>query len=841
MFRITPVGTCRIHTPLSRGSRRAPIELDLRRNYGFVHTSVEALQLVRFLQGEKEFQPEVLPLVFRPGDEKVVLQEEWQPADLHVVEISSAKKIMCGADAVQINYLYRHFADFFGSPERSRRFWNLNRTGHREDLLQFLRQQRSYELMSEADRHLLSNLSTEQQTFKAIKTDMAEIMERLGGDRVVFVTHVNAVGPEGEVLPTRDRLVRWVRVAGEQLGAEVFDPTPSMLEFGQERAMESGGRDLTHYTAAFSDAVYDEFHRLHVLQRLGSEQASGAAGGGDQALGRQIARLEVMLETGDFFAAAKEVHQLLEQHPQSAELRQLRGIVRARIGDDRGAIEDLGAVEARFASQQSRLALLSVLTRLGDSARAVAIAEDLIRDEVQDPEVFRLAATAAEGGGSTDQAVEFAKQAYRLERDDLATALRALRLLSGQNHRQAEAAEFRQEMLENLRPGSSGAFELCLWAIEHRDEELVEASLRATASGDKWSAIDLVEDVLAANLPRGIAAGVGVVEALGRLQPALAERRRAFLLAAYAKAVELSEQGEVAEAHRIAQELTHAARSAEGDADIRRLVGDARRLARELKGELRSRLAAAHDAGDFGKVLAIGRGAGDFLREDGRSTVIVARALQSAGDAAGALRLLKQVSPEELDTFIVRRWTARLAASAQEYATAIEAYGALRDQTSPEALRLRPEIDRFFGSVEGRSHKQLRALALAGDFDEGLRLARNIKSYVGLNQRGERELDRLHKLLRARLRQVEDGELPPEEREAVFRRMVEVRPTDQVTWKRLAVDLMRQGRHAEAAECWAQIVKLDPHNRAAEQNRARCITLAARRASSTAQVIEAVG
>lgn len=841
MFRITPVGTCRIHTPLSRGARRYPVTLDLRRNYGFVHTSVEALQLVRFLQGEKTFRPEVLPLVFRPGDEQVVAEEVWQPSDLHVVEISSAKKVMCGEDAVQINYLYRHFADFFGSPERSRRFWNLNRTGHREDLLNFLREQPSYELMSEPDRELLAQLSTEQQTFKAIKTDMAEIMERLGRDRVVFVTHVNAVGPAGEVLPTRDRVVRWVRVAGEQLGAEVFDPTASMLDFRQERAMEAGGLDLTHYTTAFSDILYDEIHRLYVLPRLGSDQASEAQAGGDPTLARHAARLEAMLETGDFFAAAQEVHRLLDQHPDSRDLRQLRGVVRARIGDSRAALEDLGTDADLLGSQQSRMAQLSALTRLGEYEKAVAVAEDLIRDEVQDPEVFRLAGIAAEENGWTDRAVEFAKQAYRLQRDDLATALRALRLLAGQSNRKAEAAEFRSELLENLRPGSSGAFELCLWAIRHRDEELVEASLHATASGDKWSTIDLVEDVLAADLPGGIAAAVAVADALGRLQPALAERRLAFLLSAYGRAEQLAAEGQVAAAYAIALELTRATRSAEGDPEIRRLVGDARRLSRELKGELRSRLSAAHDAGDFDQVLSIGRTAGDFLREDGRSTVIVARALHHAGDTTGALDLLKRVSPEDLDTFVVRRWTARLAASAQDYATAIEAYGALRAQTTAEALRLRPEIDRFFGSVEGRSLKQLRSLALAGELNEALRLARNIKRQIGMTDRGEREMDRLHKALRARLRQVEDGELPPEEREAVFRRMVEVRPSDSVTWKRLAVELMRQGRHAEAAECWGRLLELDPENRVAEQNRARCVTQAARRASSTAQVIEAVG
>ena len=238
MIRITPIGTCRIHTPLSRAVARYPIELDLRRNYGFVHTSDEALQQLRFLQGEKRFRPDVIPLVFRPGDADETSRQVWEPSDLHVVEISSAKQVLSGDNAVQINYLYRHFGDFFGSNERSRQFWNLVRGGHRRELIDFLEQQPAFRVMLAGDRELLTSLSTEQQTFKTIKSDMAEIVERLGRERVLFVTHVNAVTPDGEVIPSRDRLIRWVKLAADQLNAAVFDPTAAMMEFGQAQALE---------------------------------------------------------------------------------------------------------------------------------------------------------------------------------------------------------------------------------------------------------------------------------------------------------------------------------------------------------------------------------------------------------------------------------------------------------------------------------------------------------------------------------------------------------------------------------------------------------------------------
>ena len=85
-FRITPIGTCRIHTPLKRAASRYPVDVDLRRNYGFVHSSKEALQLIQFLQGEKSFPPEVAPALARDGSFDAYDGTSWEPSDLHIVE-----------------------------------------------------------------------------------------------------------------------------------------------------------------------------------------------------------------------------------------------------------------------------------------------------------------------------------------------------------------------------------------------------------------------------------------------------------------------------------------------------------------------------------------------------------------------------------------------------------------------------------------------------------------------------------------------------------------------------------------------------------------------------------
>src|SRR3546814_5428878 len=90
-FTIAPIGTCRIHTPLRDAVGRYPIKLQLGRNYGFVHTSAEALQQARFMFGEAEIPADVQRLIFRPSNGEQARQGPQKPADLYMVELSSGK------------------------------------------------------------------------------------------------------------------------------------------------------------------------------------------------------------------------------------------------------------------------------------------------------------------------------------------------------------------------------------------------------------------------------------------------------------------------------------------------------------------------------------------------------------------------------------------------------------------------------------------------------------------------------------------------------------------------------------------------------------------------------
>lgn len=828
---ITPIGTCRIHTPLKRASSRYPVELDLRRNYGFVHTSSEALQQLRFLQGDKQFQPQVAPLVFREADVASLKAQSWEPSDLHVVEISSAKHITSGDDAVQGNYVSHHFADFFASSERSRLFWALVKKGHRRELIEYLREQPAYRLLAQDDRELLASLSMQQQSFKAIKSDMAEIVERIGKDRLLFVTHVNATTTDGALIPTRDRVIRWVKLAANQLEVPVFDPTEEMQKFGQDRALEDGGRDLTHYTLAFSDRLYDRLHQSHIGSLIGARAGSGGPDEGGEQVAMLAAQLETMLEHGDFFATARELHDAVARMPDALPLIEVRGLIRSRIGDYNGALEDLKRRGDDTAlSQPMRIGLLEALNATGDHQGALKVAENLIADEFETASIYRVAASAAERLEQKDTALSYAKQAFRKDRSDLSTALKALVLLT-EHGSEAEVAEWRRELLENIGSSSSGAFEICMWAIKHRDEDLFTSALQAVAAADKTGTIDLVEEAFTAKMFKAVADAIPFLARIGRVDRGMADRRSTVLQGAAATSTRLFEQGRAAEAHYLAQGLVGLRDISNSQIARSALIREMRPLVRRIILHFRSAIRDAHRNGQAQKLLELGESAGDVLLEDPDTAVIVARALHSSGSDDQALALLKKVRAKAGPSFNVHRWAGRVAASAGDYETALEMYGSLDGFDNEPIETVKAEVKRFFGRVERRALKQLRELVDTGRHDEALRLADAIERHLGPLERTGRELMRMRRFLRLQLQEIDQGDGEMGDREPILRKLVRTSPGDKSTLRRLALELMRQFRFAEAAEYWERLHILDPSNVSADRNRVRCATLAQRRTS----------
>ncbi len=828
-LRITPVGTCRIHSPLRRAILRYPVELDLARNYGFVHTSSEALQMVRFLQGEKHFGTEALPYIVRnPADLPELQAQRWDGTDLALVEISSAKSIRLGDDFVQINYLTKEFADFFSNPQRARTYWSLAKLTDRGRLINFVREECEALGLPQARQDILLRLQPEQQAFKSIMADMDEIAERVGRDRILFVTHVNAVGPDDNVIPSRDRLIRWVTLAAEKLGLPVYDPTPAMQEFGQERALEKGGLDLTHYTPVFFDRIYDDLHRSFVGAQVQAKVGGSGVAESDNHTAMIAANFEAMLELGDFFAAARDVHAALDQAPDAPALLGLRGLIRARVGDYRRAAEDFAKIKDEATlSHPMQVAHLQTLNALGDYRGALAIAERLFAEEFASADLYSGAASAAEKTGNPDLAITYAKQAFRSDPSDLAVALKALQLLIAQG-REEEAASWRREVRENSSGTSSRAFEVCTWAVHNRDPDLFAASLRSVAKADKGGTVDLLEDAFAAGLYKAVAGSVPSLVALGRVSRSLAERRVTLLDRLLETGSQLLNKGDVEGAWSIARAMAGLEGASNSQLQVRALAAAGKRLGQAVVAAVRELHRTALAEGRLDEVGQLAGSWGEIIAADPITAVTAARGLSQRGQNEQALALLKAALVHSPDNITLLRFAGRLAHRTDDMLTATRSYGRLRRDFVQQKPQLAPEIESFFKRAPVLGARQLRNLTLAGRLSEAVELAELLTAELPPSERLELEVNRMYRALRIRLREIDGGEGSLEGREQLLRKLVRVRPDDQQMLRRLAVELMRQFRFAEAADVWGRLLALDPANEAAERSHLRCQTLAAR-------------
>lgn len=813
---ITPIGTCRINTPLRRGAARYPIELNLERVYGFVHTTEEAVQQLEYMLGERAFSDDVLPLLFRPGDMGERATRVWQPSDLHFVEVSSAKSYRVGDTVVQSNYLVRYFADFFASAPRTRRFWSLasrsDRVG-RAELAAFLKADPVYRLYSKEDQALLASISMRMQSFDEILRDMGTIVERLGQNRVVFVTHVNAAGPDGAVIPSRDKVIRWVRLAAERLGTQVFDPTAMMREFGQERAMEREGLDTTHFTNAFSDRWYTHVHREFVLPRI--VEAGLDSGAGEVASPSIMAEsIAAAIEFDDFFEGSRQLYAALEEHPDNVALRLLGGQVSEKIGDYRGVMRMLlPFIDSADMTVPALKSLMRATYETGDAQQAIAIADRLLTDEYESIEIYEIASLAAERIGQTDAALRYGKLAFRLDSTHHHFATRVLDhyLDAGETEL---FASWHAEVLARLAASANVplARALAEWAVGRRDEAIFREAIMIVARSEIRSAGRLVEEADAQGMRTAAAEVMVDIASLPNIDGALLRNFRILAERWAATCESLLEEGRIGDAFALASACK----------TVLPKNKDARRVERNVVLFLRDKIRAAQVRGDHDAVIALGASAGRMLYRRHEIAVAYARSLLAAGRGHEALEVAQQGGEAFPDNIDLQGVTAHIAASIGEMALALRLYGALRDVSDPAAKRYQDRGEKFFERASRTGIKLVRALVATGDYEQAIELCRLLETYTEARERISVELLKLRRVLRTRLREIEEEEDTGVETARVLRLMLEINPGDPSTLRRAALEAMKLQDFEGALGYWRELDLVSPGLESTANNINRC-------------------
>lgn len=257
MFTITPIGSCRIATPLRHGQAAHGIRLNLTRCYGYCHSPAEAVQMARFFRDEIAIDPEIWPLVSRSHHHATLAGQTHEPSDFYVVELASAKELTVDGMCIQLNYLRSVFQDFFADHQRTAAFWEHAQAGDPAKTAAFLRSAWSATETQKAESAFLARIKLDLVTRGSLRENIRTLAQLLPD--VMFVSHVDARKPDGSPIKSRAAFIRLVEDEVSAAGLKFYDPTELMAEFGQPAAIEDHSTSLAHFTTAFSTAVMDDW------------------------------------------------------------------------------------------------------------------------------------------------------------------------------------------------------------------------------------------------------------------------------------------------------------------------------------------------------------------------------------------------------------------------------------------------------------------------------------------------------------------------------------------------------------------------------------------------------
>lgn len=286
MFKVTPIGSCRIAGPLRYGETSYGIRLNQARCYGYCHSPAEAVQMVEFMQGASNFSADVWPLVSRAKELNTVSGLKHDTSDLYVIELSSAKEVTLDGVSIQLNYLNSFYSDFFADKKRVQDFWALAQDKDANAMRAFLDQTWSENDFQREEAKTLSKIRLNLVSRDSLRQNITKLMDMLPD--VLFVSHIDGRKPDGGTIRSRSEFIQLVTEEVQGAGGKIYNPTDLMTEFGQTHAIDDESTGLAHYTKPFSDAVMDDWMRQFIAPVTNHAVRSGNTAAAKLHLDAQI-------------------------------------------------------------------------------------------------------------------------------------------------------------------------------------------------------------------------------------------------------------------------------------------------------------------------------------------------------------------------------------------------------------------------------------------------------------------------------------------------------------------------------------------------------------------------
>jgi hypothetical protein len=250
------IGTPRISSALAIAAGRTGGYFDNNPFYGFVTTSAEALQQVRYALGLLEIPSEIAPFLSVKTELSTELSFEL-PHDLLIVEVPARRDIDFEGFHLNMRAISYYFQDRPRLAEALARFWGAEAARHRSA---FLAHEPAFESADEYEKRLLTGATGAILTDDEIVLDLRRL-HALVGNRLVIMTPILDDGAPESVKSQNSTLIAALESAAGQLGVPVFNPTAAFAEFVQEHARSDSKEDERHWWAAFDGYLADVIRR----------------------------------------------------------------------------------------------------------------------------------------------------------------------------------------------------------------------------------------------------------------------------------------------------------------------------------------------------------------------------------------------------------------------------------------------------------------------------------------------------------------------------------------------------------------------------------------------------
>ncbi len=804
--RIAPVGTCRIHTPLRRAAKRYPFELALARNYGFVHTSSEVLQQLDLILGGEPVPQALWPLIYRPNTTAEFLSRPSLPADTYFFEISSAKHVTIDGVPIQINYVNRHFSDFFAETEVARHFWSSANDGAAEQRSDWLQTVSQFQRLSADQKALLESIRMSELTPDEIRADMAAIVERVGAEKAVFVTHVNAFTPDGAPIASRKLLIDLVDKIAKKLGVRRFDPTVHMNAFGQINAMERDGLDLTHFTLPFADHLGEDwFHKY--IEPLGAKVDVEASESAARAQA-EVAQLRALLETGQIIEISRKLRAIVRADDAREDHYRLLGQLSFMLGDYEQAIAILQNMRAATgANEEDDILLMKSHLAQGDNQQALSFGRSLLSDERETDEILEASAIAAGRLGFDDETRVYWERLMRSgEQSDLAASAMLALLLRTDDH--DGVIKLADQILLG-RPTHVESIK-AKWQVyvAQRDIPSLAALASYSAALDGETTFALARIAWEAGLAKPAAAMIA---------PQLKQPSPDKDAVEWARRMN-DQWREAGQKALDAGELDKAADLLQACIELEPAANPSIRARRALEQRFRADLREAFVGKDYRQVMKLTRIALQYNITFSGFDRIVGRSAAELGDYGIALPHLQKVADMDA-TVAARLQFARIAVKAKDYLQALRAYNAIvADAETTDAQR--EEAVRAVNGMFSATVRAARESIDVGKVDQAWQLLKLLSRHCDKTERIKQEQGRIIRQLRAELKVLDPADHAA--RLELANTILSLDPGDIGVRRIAAGTAMRIHNFAEAREHWRTLARQDEMTPQIEAVMAKC-------------------